>query len=242
MSSNMFESKVNKSVDDSDDDSDPISESDIDSSSLDSSSDNPRIVCQVISKIPNKSFDQIMNGNKRKNKKYRNPAPKDYLDQILKNIEELTKNVDYKNKSKTVIDSDNNSILSRKKLNLDQFESEIMKNLSNKIIENIEDLNKKREEFIETINKLNEQIENPNEKSKESSSSDTFEEHSDENQEDNQEVNQEINEPETINDEKLIQVSNEIIANCKNKLRNYQYFFFGCLLVLILVSIFNSTH
>lgn len=238
----MFESKVNKSVDGSDDDSDPISESDIDSSSLDSSSDNPKIVCQVISKIPNKSFDQIMNGNKRKNKKYRNPAPKDYLDQILKNIEELTKNVDYKNKSKIVIDSDNNSIISRKKLNLDQFESEIMKNLSNKIIENIEDLNKKREEFIETINKLNEPIEKPNEKSKESSSSDTFEEHSDENQEDNQEGNQEINEPETINDEKLIQVSNEIIANCKNKLRNYQYFFFGCLLVLILVSIFNSTH
>ena len=234
----MFESKVNKSVDDSDDDSDPISESDIDSSSLDSSSDNPKIVCQVISKIPNKSFDQIMNGNKRKNKKYRNPAPKDYLDQILKNIEELTKNVDYKNKSKTVIDSDNNSILSRKKLNLDQFESEIMKNLSNKIIENIEDLNKKREEFIETINKLNEQIEKPNEKSKEISSLDSFEEFSEENQEDNQEVN----EPETINDEKLIQVSNEIIANCKNKLRNYQYFFFGCLLVLILVSIFNSTH
>lgn len=238
MSSNKFESKVNKSVDDSD----PISESDTDSSSLDSSSDNPKIVCQVISKIPNKSFDQIMNGNKRKNKKYRNPAPKDYLDQILKNIEELTKNVDYKNKSKIVIDSDNNSILSRKKLNLDQFESEIMKNLSNKIIENIEDLNKKREEFIETINKLNEQIEKPNEKSKEISSLDSFEEFSEDNQEDDQEVNQEINEPETINDEKLIQVSNEIIANCKNKLRNYQYFFFGCLLVLILVSIFNSTH
>lgn len=238
----MFESKVNKSVDDSDDDSDPISESDTDSSSLDSSSDNPKIVCQVISKIPNKSFDQIMNGNKRKNKKYRNPAPKDYLDQILKNIEELTKNVDYKNKSKTVIDSDNNSILSRKKLNLDQFESEIMKNLSNKIIENIEDLNKKREEFIETINKLNEQVEKPNEKSKEISSLDSFEEFSEDNQEVNQEDNQEINEPETINDEKLIQVSNEIIANCKNKLRNYQYFFFGCLLVLILVSIFNSTH
>lgn len=238
MSSNKFESKVNKSVDDSD----PISESDIDSSSLDSSSDNPKIVCQVISKIPNKSFDQIMNGNKRKNKKYRNPAPKDYLDQILKNIEELTKNVDYKNKSKTVIDSDNNSILSRKKLNLDQFESEIMKNLSNKIIENIEDLNKKRGEFIETINKLNEQIEKPNEKSKEISSLDSFEEFSEDDQEDNQEVNQEINEPETINDEKLIQVSNEIIANCKNKLRNYQYFFVGCLLVLILVSIFNSTH
>lgn len=234
----MFESKVNKSVDDSD----PISESDIDSSSLDSSSDNPKIVCQVISKIPNKSFDQIMNGNKRKNKKYRNPATKDYLDQILKNIEELTKNVDYKNKSKIVIDSDNNSILSRKKLNLDQFESEIMKNLSNKIIENIEDLNNKREEFIETINKLNEQIEKPNEKSKEISSLDSFEEFSEDNQEDNQEVNQEINEPETINDEKLIQVSNEIIANCKNKLRNYQYFFVGCLLVLILVSIFNSTH
>lgn len=238
----MFESKVNKSVDDSVDDSDPISESDTDSSSLDSSSDNPKIVCQVISKIPNKSFDQIMNGNKRKNKKYRNPAPKDYLDQILKNIEELTKNVDYKNKSKIVIDSDNNSILSRKKLNLDQFESEIMKNLSNKIIENIEDLNKKREEFIETINKLNEQIEKPNEKSKEISSLDSFEEFSEDNQEDNQEVNQEVNEPETINDEKLIQVSNEIIANCKNKLRNYQYFFVGCLLVLILVSIFNSTH
>lgn len=238
MSSNKFESKVNKSVDDSD----PISESDIDSSSLDSSSDNPKIVCQVISKIPNKSFDQIMNGNKRKNKKYRNPAPKDCLDQILKNIEELTKNVDYKNKSKIVIDSDNNSILSRKKLNLDQFESEIMKNLSNKIIENIEDLNNKREEFIETINKLNEQIEKPNEKSKEISSLDSFEEFSEDNQEDNQEVNQEINEPETINDEKLIQVSNEIIANCKNKLRNYQYFFVGCLLVLILVSIFNSTH
>lgn len=234
----MFESKVNKSVDDSD----PISESDTDSSSLDSSSDNPKIVCQVISKIPNKSFDQIMNGNKRKNKKYRNPAPKDYLDQILKNIEELTKNVDYKNKSKIVIDSDNNSIISRKKLNLDQFESEIMKNLSNKIIENIEDLNNKREEFIETINKLNEQIEKPNEKSKEISSLDSFEEFSEDNQEDNQEVNQEINEPETINDEKLIQVSNEIIANCKNKLRNYQYFFVGCLLVLILVSIFNSTH
>lgn len=230
MSSNKFESKVNKSVDDSD----PISESDIDSSSLDSSSDNPKIVCQVISKIPNKSFDQIMNGNKRKNKKYRNPAPKDYLDQILKNIEELTKNVDYKNKSKIVIDRDNNSILSRKKLNLDQFESEIMKNLSNKIIENIEDLNNKREEFIETINKLNEQIEKPNEKSKEISSLDSFEEFS--------EDNQEVKEPETINDEKLIQVSNEIIANCKNKLRNYQYFFFGCLLVLILVSIFNSTH
>lgn len=234
----MFESKVNKSVDDSD----PISESDIDSSSLDSSSDNPKIVCQVISKIPNKSFDQIMNGNKRKNKKYRNPAPKDYLDQILKNIEELTKNVDYKNKSKIVIDRDNNSILSRKKLNLDQFESEIMKNLSNKIIENIEDLNKKRGEFIETINKLNEQIEKPNEKSKEISSLDSFEEFSEDNQEDNQEVNQEVNEPETMNDEKLIQVSNEIIANCKNKLRNYQYFFVGCLLVLILVSIFNSTH
>ena len=117
-----------------------------------------------------------------------------------------------------------------------------MKNLSNKIIENIEDLNKKREEFIETINKLNEQIEKPNEKSKEISSLDSFEEFSEDNQEDNQEVNQEINEPETINDEKLIQVSNEIIANCKNKLRNYQYFFVGCLLVLILVSIFNSTH
>ena len=235
----MFESKVNKSVDDSDDDSDPISESDIDSSSLDSYSDNPRIICHVISqKIPNKSYDQIINENRRKNKKHRNPASKDYLDEILKNIEELTKNVDYKNKSKIVIDRDNNSILSRKKLNLDQFESEIMKNLSNKIIENIEDLNKKREEFIETINKLNEQIEKPNEKSKEISSLDSFEEFS----EDNQEVNQEVNEPETINDEKLIQVSNEIIANCKNKLRNYQYFFFGCLLVFILVSIFNSTH
>lgn len=239
MSSNKFESKVNKS----DDDSDPISESDIDSSSLDSSSDNPKIICHVISqKIPNKSYDQIINENRRKNKKHRNPASKDYLDQILKNIEELTKNVDYKNKSKIVIDSDNNSIISRKKLNLDQFESEIMKNLSNKIIENIEDLNKKREEFIETINKLNEQIEKPNEKSKEISSLDSFEEFSEDNQEDNQEINQEINEPETINDEKLIQVSNEIIANCKNKLRNYQYFFFGCLLVLILVSIFNSTH
>lgn len=241
MSSNKFESKVNKSVDDSD----MFFESDSSNNSSDTSSDsssnnlpdNPRIICHVISQnIPNRTYHQIINGNRRRNKKYRNPASKDYLDQLLKNIEELTKNVDYnENKPKMVIDSHNNSILSRKKLNLDQFESEVMKNLSNKIIENIEDLNKKHEEIIETINKLNE----PEEKSKDSSSSDTFEESSETS---SSEDNQEVNEPETINDEKLIQISNELIENCKNKLRNYQYFFFGCLLVLILVSIFNSSH
>lgn len=240
MSSNKFESKVNKSVDDSD----MFFESDSSNNSSDSSSnnlpDNPRIICHVISQnIPNRTYHQIMNGNRRRNKKYRNPASKDYLDQILKNIEELTKNVDYnENKPKMVIDSHNNSILSRKKLNLDQFESEVMKNLSNKIIENIEDLNKKHEEIIETINKLNEPND-PEEESKDSSSSDTFEESSETS---SSEDNQEVNEPETINDEKLIQISNELIENCKNKLRNYQYFFFGCLLVLILVSIFNSSH
>lgn len=240
MSSNKFESKVNKSVDDSD----MFFESDSSNNSSDSSSnnlpDNPRIICHVISQnIPNRTYHQIMNGNRRRNKKYRNPASKDYLDQLLKNIEELTKNVDYnENKPKMVIDSHNNSILSRKKLNLDQFESEVMKNLSNKIIENIEDLNKKHEEIIETINKLNEPND-PEEESKDSSSSDTFEESSETS---SSEDNQEVNEPETINDEKLIQISNELIENCKNKLRNYQYFFFGCLLVLILVSIFNSSH
>lgn len=219
MSSNKFESKVNKLTDNS-------SETSSSDSSSDKLSDNPRIICHVISQnIPNRTFNQIINGNRRRNKKHRNLIPGNYLDQILKNLDYLTKNVDYnENKPKMVIDSQNGSILSRKKLNLDQFESEIIKNLSNKIIENME-------EFIET-NKLNED----NEESKDSSSSDTFEESSEISSSDEQE------EPETINDEKLIKISNEIVENCKNKLRNYQYLFFGCLLVLILVSIFNSSH